>query len=95
MNIAGMDKAAVLVALYNRAQPQGLGFLHFTPEPMKIEEAREIVSKYKYFDYLKGRVMKVDIGGDELRTDLYNRDNGENAAEEAITRMVARSVLSK
>jgi len=37
-----------------------------------------------YFDYLKGRVMKVDLSKDELNTALYNRDNGPNAAEDAI-----------
>ena len=37
-----------------------------------------------YFDYLQGRVMKVRIQGDELDPRLYDRDNGEGAAEQAI-----------
>jgi len=41
-----------------------------------------------YFDYLKGRVMKVTIPGvdDEQVLDprLYDRDNGANAAKNAI-----------
>jgi sarcosine oxidase delta subunit len=28
--------------------------------------------------------MKVDLSTDELRTYLYNRDNGDGAAEKAI-----------
>lgn len=30
--------------------------------------------------------MKVNLEGDELSTRLYNRDNGENAAEHAISK---------
>ena len=37
-----------------------------------------------YFDYVKGRVMKVDITGDELNPWGFDRDNGEGAAERAI-----------
>lgn len=36
------------------------------------------------FDYVKGRVLKVDLGKDELFTGGYNRDNGFNAAEDAL-----------
>jgi hypothetical protein len=39
ISIAGLDKADVLVALYNRARPQGMGFLHYTPDPLSKEEA--------------------------------------------------------
>lgn len=85
MDITGMNKAKVLVALYNRAQPQGMGFLHFTPETMTEEKAQSLLDAgHTYFDYLEGRVMKVDLSKDILRTDLYNRDNGEGAAEAAI-----------
>jgi hypothetical protein len=37
-----------------------------------------------YFDYLRGRVMKVDITGDELDPWGFDRDNGEGAAERAL-----------
>jgi hypothetical protein len=87
MNIAGMDRAKVLCALYNNARVQGLGFLHATQGDMSEEEARHLIASagpHLYFDYLKGRVMKVDLGSEELDTRLYNRDNGPNAAEDAI-----------
>lgn len=32
-----------------------------------------------YFDYLNGRVMKIEIGGDELSARTYDRDNGADA----------------
>jgi hypothetical protein len=74
----------VLCALYNRAQPQGMGYLHFTPEAMSREEAAEHLAGSQRFDYLKGRVMKVDIGGDEFEPYLFDRDNGSGAAARAI-----------
>lgn len=85
MNIKGMSKAKILATLYNNSRPLGLGFLHATPEDMTEAEAQQILdSGQTYFDYLKGRVMKVDLSKDELRTDLYNRDNGDNRAEEVL-----------
>lgn len=80
-------KAAVLAALYNSSQPLGLGLLQFDPQPMTESEAQALLdSGQTYFDYLKGRVMKVDLSGDTLDPRLYDRDNGPGAAEQAILR---------
>lgn len=88
MNIAGLDKAAVLAALYNGARQQGLGYLMGAGYlPMTADQAREEISargKDLYFDYLHGRVMKMNLSGDEVDTALYNRDNGHMAAENII-----------
>lgn len=43
ISIAGLDKAAVLAALYNAARPQGLGFLQYDPTPMTKDEAQKIL----------------------------------------------------
>jgi len=84
ISIAGLDKADVLAALYNTARPQGMGFLHYTPDPMTKEEAAELLKSGTYFDYVKGRVLKVNLAGDEFDPWGYNRDNGETAAELVI-----------
>jgi hypothetical protein len=84
IDISKMDKAEVLAALYNNSKTQGMGILHYENKPMKIEEARDILKGQTYFDYLKGRVLKIDLSGDILNTALYNRDNGTNAAEIAL-----------
>lgn len=88
INIAGKNKAKILAALYNSARAQGLGFLHLTPEPMTEAQASELLEKTQYFDYLQGRVMKVDLRGDELNPRLYDRDNGQGAAERALRGIV-------
>jgi len=84
IDISGLKKSEVLAALYNNSRPLGLGFLHFTPEPMTAEQAEEILKDGDYFDYLKGRVMKVSLDGDTFDPRLYDRDNGDGAAAAAI-----------
>lgn len=82
----GLNKADVLAALYNNAKPLGLGFLHFNPQDMTREQAQEILATGQtYFDYLSGRVMKVDLKSDDgFEEWLYDRDNGKGAAQRAI-----------
>jgi hypothetical protein len=40
IDITGLDKAAVLAALYNNAKAQGLGAWQYEPGDMTSEEAR-------------------------------------------------------
>jgi len=82
-----MTPAERLARLYNHARPQGLGFLRYKPGNMTIEEAQAILDETPgetYVDYLRGRVMKIDVAKEPLDTWLYNRDNGHGAAERAL-----------
>jgi hypothetical protein len=93
MNIQGLDKAAVLAALFNASRQQGMGFMdHRGATPMTVEDARKVLEvSGPYFDYLYGRVMKIDLDGDEMDTCLYDRDNGQGAAERAVLAMIEAS----
>jgi hypothetical protein len=84
IDLTGLDKAEVLAALYNGSQPLGMGFLQYRTDAMTAEQARALLEKTKYFDYLYGRVMKVDLSGDTLDPWGYDRDNGQGAAEQVI-----------
>ena len=84
MDISKLDKANVLIALYDAARAQGLGIFNQKSGGLSYEEATALLEKQTYFDYLYGRVMKVNLGKDNLDTRLYNRDNGISAAEIAI-----------
>jgi len=85
IDLTGKNKAEVLAKLYNASKIQGMGFFQATPEDMSTEEAQLILdTSDTYFDYLRGRVMKVDLKGDEFNPALYDRDNGLGAAEAAI-----------
>lgn len=88
IDLTGLSKAAVLAALYNNSRPQGMGILHYDPRPMTEGEAQELLDGGQTsFDYLKGRVMKIDLGKDELHPGLYDRDLGEGAAEGIIAKL--------
>ena len=81
----GLDKAAVLAALYNASHAQGMGWLHYDSLPMTRDEATELLKVTTYFDYLKGRVMKVDLSKDGgFEEWLYDRDNYPGAAQDAV-----------
>jgi hypothetical protein len=84
IDISGINKAALLAGLYNRAQPQGNGYLEHDSDIMTIEEAQKFLELSTDFDYLKGRVMKIDISGDSIYPFLYDRDNGKNACQSVI-----------
>lgn len=97
IDIKGLDKAELLAALHQRSKAQGMGLLHDTG-PLTVAEARTQIENHLknindwepsrlYFDYVRGRVMKVDLSGDELDPRLYNRDVGEQAAEEVVARL--------
>lgn len=90
MNIAGLSKPAVLAALFNASRQQGMGFLDKRgAQPMTEAEAAQVIKEEgMYFDYLRGRVMKIGINGGEIETRLYDRDNGHGAAERAILAMI-------
>ena len=89
IDISGLDKAELFAALYNHARPQGMGFLSASNDVMTVEEAKRIMDNrgnVDYYDYVKGRVMKIYIGYGLVATDptLYDRDNGEGAARRIV-----------
>lgn len=91
ISLEGLNKADVLAALYNASKPQGMGMLHYNPAPMTREIAQGLLDQTTDFDYLKGRVMKINLGSNELDPRLYDRDNGRGAAEAAINSLRSTS----
>lgn len=82
----GLTSEQVLCALYNFSHPQR--FLHFDPKPLNVDEAKNILERSSYVDYLKGRVIKVNLEKDSQEFDarLYDRDRGQGSARKAIER---------
>lgn len=99
VNIEGIDKTDLLIALHDRAKAQGVGLIINLAGKGQI--SREDASEYFTYweknkesfggrmrlDYVKGRVVKCDITGPEMETWLYDRDNGEGAAEAVVSRL--------
>ena len=85
VDIKGLDKARVLKALYDHSHVQGLGFMHAAEEgTVTVESCAKLLEKYTQYDYLHGRVLKVDLSGDEFDERLYDRDCGKGAAQRAV-----------
>lgn len=101
VDVRGIDRAELLAALYNRARPLGMGFLHFDPADMTWGEAKRVlveatVPRFSggptaYFDYLRGRVMKINVLADDLDPWLYDRDNGTGAVASVVEALRARA----
>ena len=73
IDIKGLDKAEVLKALYDHSHVQGLGFLQAVPDgTVTVEHCRELLEKETYFDYLYGKVLKVDLRHDEFAKQMIN-----------------------
>lgn len=82
-------RAEILATLFNNARTQGLGWLHYDKQHlMTTEEADNLLKETDYFDYLEGRVMKVKIKEDSFEERLYDRDNGQGAAYEAVKHLL-------
>ena len=84
MNIKGLDKAEVMLALYNGSHQQGMSFLGYPGQEPTVEDCRSYLEKCTYVDYFFGRVLKCELGGDELNLRLYDRDCGEGEGERVL-----------
>lgn len=91
-DIRGLDRARVLAALFNASRPLGMGYLQSHEFAMTFDEARALIAQAEgdllrrmYFDYVRGRVMKLDLKSpDYFDPRLYDRDNGQGAAGRVI-----------
>lgn len=82
IDISGLDKSEVLVALFNSAKVQGRQPI--SPASLTKERASEFLKVRNHFEYIEGRILKVSLKGDMLDTFLYDRDNGNGAARRAL-----------
>ena len=100
VNIKGLNKAEVLAALFNNSKIQGINAQLFNmgiiekPKDITKEDAQIILDGFGdgkiYFDYLNGKIMKIDLTSDEeFDEGLYDRDNGVGAAQRAIDMMTS------
>ena len=95
----GLTKAEALAALWNGSRCQGLSFFgaDLGHTHMTADEAQKIIDERKngeglYFDYLEGRVLKVDLRTDDecFNEALYDRDLGPGAAQRVISHALAQ-----
>lgn len=82
IDIAGIDKALLLVALVNEHP------LHAIQKDITVERARHLGDESSWdFDYVDGIPLKVDISGDSFHSDLYDRDAYSGLAAAIVGRL--------
>ena len=84
IDLRGLDKAEVLVALHVTARPSSFSRRFWKPEPMSLEAARHLLAERTQFDYIASREMHLELGGDELHTWAYDKANGFGSARQAL-----------
>lgn len=91
IDISGLDRAELLAALVN-----GTGL---TQNPMTKKEAQAEIDAVialgekpitLYFDYVRGRHLKVDIGSDFLDSQNYDLGTEEGRAAEVVAALRAK-----
>lgn len=67
IDVSGCDVRELVRAAYDLSVPQGLGFLHYTPDSLSEEEIDEILAMPSMahclvnMDYVKGRACKFNV----------------------------------
>jgi hypothetical protein len=93
VDIAGIDRGKLIVALYNAASPggpQSMGWLHWKPGDLSPDEEHTLTDDNLWIDYLGGRALKVGFEGDALTSYLYDREYGEGAAQRIVDNLRAQ-----
>ena len=105
VDIKGLDKAAVMAALFNASAPQGYGFLQadLGPQVLSAQDAQNMVDaapapkiigrddmRTFELDYVLGRPLKVRLAGDEFDPSRFDEVNGgPGSAQKVIDRLRA------
>lgn len=102
INIVGLDKPQLLLALYLGSHAQGMSHLGAPAQPMSLKTCTEVIEdrlrlnssrpNALYFDYFYDHVLKVNISGESLNPDLYDRDNYEGAAADVVHQLRLREM---
>jgi len=88
------EQIPLLVAeAYNLSAPVGMGQLHYTPEPLSVEEITHIIEEdgTAYMDYVKGRQCKFSIYRDKETNKFYIRDTWYDHSEHQFNELLEKS----
>lgn len=92
IDITGVNLVEFVKKAYELSRPQGMGYLHFTQDPLSDDEANYIISKSQNerfavdMDYVKGRAVKMGVRrtivDDSVRLEI--RDKWYDHTEEQL-----------
>ena len=86
VNIQGLDKVALLRALWARQKPAAF-FIHGFGESPPFDAVAAAAATAGYIDYFAGRAIKTDLSTDTALPRLYDRDAGDGAMAEVVAEL--------
>lgn len=86
IDVSGLNKAAVLAALWQEAKPPHPTSIaaEIYTQPMTIERAQAVLDSRLAVMTVDGRRVDVDLSGDAFDEFFYDRANGKGAAAKAV-----------
>lgn len=92
VDITGLDKAMVLVALVSGAEICNNGWMDKDCyKQLTLDKARKLLKEkdatYCHFDFVHGRAIKVTFNENNFSSFFYDRENGQGAAQNAVDRL--------
>lgn len=86
LNIKGLNKAELLVELYNNALLFGFD-IEMNIVKLTYDDAFKLLEENSRFDQLYGKILKIDLSGDEFDERGYDRDNGAGKAQSVVVKL--------
>ena len=94
IEITGVDLRLFVKEVYNLSNPQGMGYLHYTPEPLSEAEVDEILFSSDplklsvHMDYVRGRSCKINVFNKDGKLFINSPwyDHTETDLEELLSR---------
>ena len=100
IEITGVDLVEFVKKVYELSVPQGMGMLHYTPNPLSDEEAKQIVDRFKgdkmlalSMDYVKGRACKMTVRREDGK--LTISDNWYDHTDRAYQQLLEHFNIQK
>lgn len=78
IDVTNCDLRQLVAKAYDLSSPQGMGFLHFKPEPLSDGDIDAILARGSEcypvaMDYVKGRAVKLSVRRDADKLTIYDR----------------------
>lgn len=99
IDVTDADLRLLVRTAYDLSSPQGLGFLHFKPEPLTDKEVDHIITRnisgwcVVSMDYVNGRACKFGVFKMDER--LYIKDRWFDHTKEQLAELCRRCGVSE
>ena len=93
IDVTGADLTELVKSAYDLSKPQGMGFLHYRPEPLTDEQAQSLINNDDprfpvSLDYVHGRAVKFNV--QRIDGKLYIRDSWYDHSPEQLSQLLER-----